>query len=63
VFGVDSESSRSSMSGPREVIIEDSNENECKDGLHVHLRYGWTSANPGCHYVCCCEVNDNMYHF
>jgi hypothetical protein len=33
VFGVDSESSRSPMPGPREVIVIDPNENECKDGL------------------------------
>jgi hypothetical protein len=39
VFGVDSESSRSPMYGPREVIVIDPNENECKDGLPIHLMY------------------------
>ena len=63
VFGVDSESSRSPTLGPREVIVIDPNENECKDRLPVHLRYDWTGANPGRRYVCCCEVNDNLYHF
>jgi hypothetical protein len=63
VFGVDSESSRSLTPGPREDIVIDPNENECKDGLPVHLMYDWTGANPGRRYVCCCEVNDNLYHF
>jgi hypothetical protein len=39
VFGVDSESSRSPMPGPHEVIVIDPNENECKDGFPVHLKY------------------------
>jgi hypothetical protein len=51
------------MLGPREVIIIDINEKKCKDGLLVYLRYDWIGANPGCRYVRCCEVNDNLYHF
>jgi hypothetical protein len=47
VFGVDSDSSRSPTPGSHEVIVLDPNENECKDGLLVHLRYDWTGANPG----------------
>jgi hypothetical protein len=47
VFGVDSESSRSPTPGPCEVIIKDPNENKCKDGLPIHLKYEWTGANPG----------------
>jgi hypothetical protein len=63
VFGVDSESSRSLTPGPHGVIVIAHNENECKDGLPVHLRYDWTGANLERRYVCCCEVNDNLYHF
>jgi hypothetical protein len=47
VSGVDSESSISLTLGPREVIVIDRNENECKDRLPVHLRYDWTGANLG----------------
>jgi hypothetical protein len=61
VFGVDSESSRSPMPGPHEVIVIDPNENECKDGFPVHLKYDWIGTNPGHRYVCYCDVNDNMY--
>jgi hypothetical protein len=63
VFGVDSDSSRSSMHCPREVIVLDPNENEWKDELPVHLRYDWTGANARRRYVCCCEVNDKLLHF
>jgi hypothetical protein len=48
---VDFKSSRSPAPGPCEVIIIDPNENECKDGLPVHVRYDWTGANLGCRYV------------
>jgi hypothetical protein len=51
VFGVDSESSRSPTPSPREVIVIDPSENECKDRFPVHLRYDWTGANPGRRYV------------
>jgi hypothetical protein len=63
VFGVDSESSRLSPPGPHEVTVIDPNENECKDGLPVHLKYDWTCTNPRRRYVCFYEVNDNLYHF
>ena len=61
MFGVDSESSRSPTPGPREVIVIDPNENECMDGLPVHLRYDWTGANPRHQYVSYCEVNNNLF--
>jgi hypothetical protein len=63
VFGIDSESSRSSMPGPREVTVIDPNENECKDGLPIHLWYDWIGANLGRRYVCCYELNENLHHF
>jgi hypothetical protein len=47
VFRVDSESSRSPTPGPREVIVIDPNENECKDGLPIHLKYDRTGTNSG----------------
>jgi hypothetical protein len=47
VFGVDSESSRSPRPSPREVIVIDPNENECKDGLPVHLKYVWIGKSLG----------------
>jgi hypothetical protein len=62
VFGVDSDSSRSPSPDPREVIVLDPYENECKDGLFVHLRYDSTGANPRRRYACCCEVNVNLFH-
>jgi hypothetical protein len=63
VFGVDSESSRLPTPGPLEVIVIDPNENKCKDGLPIHLRYDKRGANLGRRYVCYYEVNDNLYHF
>jgi hypothetical protein len=62
VFGIDSDSSRSPMPN-REVIVLDINDNKCKHMMSVHLRYDWTSVNPRRQYVCCCEVNDNLFHF
>jgi hypothetical protein len=63
VFGVDSDSSKSPTPDPSEVIILDPNKIECKDEFPIHLRYDWTRANPGRQDVCCCKVNDNLFHF
>jgi hypothetical protein len=63
VFGVDSDSSKSPTPSPHEVIVLDLYENECKHGLPVHVKYDWIGANPWRQYVCCCEANDNLFHF
>jgi hypothetical protein len=61
VFEVDSDGPKIRTLGPCEVIILDRNENKCKDGLLINLRYDWTGASSGRQqYVCCCKVNDNL---